>query len=808
MDYVQGVPLTQYCDGARLGVPERLALFVSVCLAVQHAHQKGVIHRDLKPSNLLVSVADGVPVPKVIDFGLVKALHQPLTEQPDETAHGIMAGTPLYMSPEQAELDNPDVDTRADIYALGVVLYELLTGTTPLEKNRVKDTPWPDVLRRIKEEEPPRPSTRMKDEKRRFSLFSSFILHPSSFQELDWIVLKCLEKDRSRRYETANALARDVQRYLNDEVVEARPPGTAYRLGKWLRKHRGPVLACGLVLLALLGGVVGTAWGLVRANEALAAEAAQRQEAVEQRGQAEQQRDRAVKAEELARQRLAQVNAERDTVQEANEFLRLALLGQADVGKQVVFGGLPERDPKVTVRELLDRAAAVVERRSGWRPLTEAAIRQMVGDTYQALGAYDLARGHTERALALRTAHLGADHPDTLASKTTLARVYQEQGQPDRAEPLLQEVLRGLTARLGADDSNTLTIKDNLGLLAHERGEYDRAESIYQEVLQARTARLGAGHHDTLASKNNLAGLYRARGKYARAEPLYLEVLRGLSEQMGASHPHTLVTKCNLAALYQVQRKFDRAESLFLEALQVQTAQLGTDHPSTLATRSNLALLYQVQRKFDRAEPLYLEVVKGRTAKLGADHPRTLTSKHNLAVLYGHTGRFQQSITLLEEVLAGRKRQQGDDHPDTASVGLSLAANYFQLGQLPKAEALIDEWLPRGRARVGLDHPMTQTGAQTALAIYGRMRKPAKAEPLLRDLVAFWKTKAGADAPPYTHHLFLLGDVLLRQQKWAEAERALRESLTVREKTEPNAWTTFYNRSALGVGRGGRERFL
>jgi serine/threonine protein kinase len=226
MEYVEGVPITQHCDDARLSIPQRLALFVPVCQAVQHAHAKGIIHRDLKPGNILVGLYDGRPVPKVIDFGLAKALHEPLTEHTLHTAHGAMVGTPLYMSPEQAEFNNRDVDTRADVYALGVVLYELLTGTTPLERRRLREAAWDEVLRLIKEEEPPRPSARLGGSDSLPSLAARRQLEPTRLAglvrgELDWIVMKCLEKDRSRRYETANDLARDVERYLRDESVEA-----------------------------------------------------------------------------------------------------------------------------------------------------------------------------------------------------------------------------------------------------------------------------------------------------------------------------------------------------------------------------------------------------------------------------------------------------------------------------------------------------------------------------------------------------------------------------------------------------------
>ncbi len=278
MEYVKGVPITDYCDATRLSVEERLNLFVQVCSALQHAHQKGIIHRDLKPSNILVAPYDDKPVPKVIDFGLAKAMHQSLTEKTLYTAHETVLGTPLYMSPEQAQLNNLDVDTRADIYSLGVLLYELLTGTTPIERRRFKEAAWDEVRRMIREEDPPAPSTRLSTTDTLPSLATFRHTEPAKLKklvrgELDWIVMKALEKDRTRRYETANGLARDIQRYLDDEVVEARPPSTGYRISKIVRRHKGQVIAASMVLLALLAGIAGTTWGLIRearANSRLA----------------------------------------------------------------------------------------------------------------------------------------------------------------------------------------------------------------------------------------------------------------------------------------------------------------------------------------------------------------------------------------------------------------------------------------------------------------------------------------------------------------------------------------------------------
>jgi hypothetical protein len=285
MEYVKGVPITKYCDDARLSIVERLALFVPVCQAVQHAHQKGIIHRDLKPSNILICLYDGKPVPKVIDFGLAKAIHQPLTECTLHTAHGVMMGTPLYMSPEQAEFNNLDVDTRTDVYALGVILYELLTGTTPLEKQRFKEAAWQEMLRLIKEEEPQRPSARLSCSLTLPNLAAQRQLEPIKLTklvrgELDWIVMRCLEKNRSRRYDTANGLARDVERYLADELVEARPPTAWYRLRKFGRKHRVGLTTTAAFAVLLIVAASVSSWLAIQAKRAEGVAEDKREEAV------------------------------------------------------------------------------------------------------------------------------------------------------------------------------------------------------------------------------------------------------------------------------------------------------------------------------------------------------------------------------------------------------------------------------------------------------------------------------------------------------------------------------------------------
>ncbi|MCC6507839.1 MAG: serine/threonine protein kinase, partial [Pirellulaceae bacterium] len=273
MEYVKGVPITEYCDATRMSIPDRLQLFAQVCQAVQHAHQKGIIHRDLKPSNILVAPYDDKPVPKVIDFGLAKAMNQSLTEHTLHTAHDMVLGTPLYMSPEQAQLNNIDVDTRSDIYSLGVLLYELLTGTTPLEKQRFNQAAWDEIGRVIREEEPPLPSLRLSSAQTLPSLAAGRHTEPAQLTklvrgELDWIVMKALDKDRTRRYETANGFAADVNRYLAGEPVLAAPPSANYRLRKFAQKNRTVLTTAAVIAMLFVTGTAVSVWQAVRATSA------------------------------------------------------------------------------------------------------------------------------------------------------------------------------------------------------------------------------------------------------------------------------------------------------------------------------------------------------------------------------------------------------------------------------------------------------------------------------------------------------------------------------------------------------------
>jgi tetratricopeptide (TPR) repeat protein len=458
MELVNGISVTKYCDQQHLTTKERLDLFVSICQAVQHAHQKGIIHRDLKPSNILVALYDGQPSPKVIDFGVAKATNQSLTDKTMFTQLGQIVGTLEYMSPEQAERNQLDIDTRSDIYSLGVVLYELLTGETPFDQQRLRSAAFEEMLRIIREEEPPRPSTKLSSSGSLPSIAANRQIEPKKLSvlvrgELDWIVMKAMEKDRGRRYETASKFAEDVQNYLNDEAVAACPPSRRYKFQKFARRNKAAIATAVAIVGTLIVGIIGTTWQAIEAGS---------------------ERDRAVIAEGLAEDRLATVSQQKDEISEekkrteeqaaitqaVSDFLQKDLLGMADAAKQVENEVTP--DPNIKLLTLLDRAAATIEDRFNDQPLVKAAIRVTLGNTYLAIGRYQEAEEQFRQSLEIRQRVLGPEHPDTLNTMTALANSYFSAGRLDEALTMREEVLTLSRKVLGLEHPQTLTAMNNL----------------------------------------------------------------------------------------------------------------------------------------------------------------------------------------------------------------------------------------------------------------------------------------------------------------------------------------------------------
>jgi serine/threonine protein kinase len=465
MELVKGVPITEYCDTRKLTPRERLELFVPICQAIQHAHQKGIIHRDIKPSNVLIALYDDRPVVKVIDFGVAKATGGALTERTIDTGFGGVVGTPEYMSPEQATFNNLDIDTRSDVYALGVLLYELLTGSPPFSKKELEKKGLLEILRVVREEEPPRPSTKLSTAEALPSLSANRGTEPKKLtsllrNELDWIVMKALEKDRTRRYETANGFAADVNCYLAGEAVLAHPPSTAYRLKKLFRRHRPRVIAASLVLLALVAGMIGTTIGLVRANRA----------AVQER----QAKDEAEAKRQEAERNLA-------FARKGNEILGSVFAGLDP--KQIAESRRPLQD---VLRQNLSRAVRELEGSAIGNPLEVAAIQNTLGRSLLGLGEFPLAVEVFQKALDTRKARLGPDHPDTLTSMNSLALAYRASGQLARAVPFLEATLEKRKAKLGPDHPYTLLSMNNLALGYQDSGQLAKAVALYEEALEKR----------------------------------------------------------------------------------------------------------------------------------------------------------------------------------------------------------------------------------------------------------------------------------------------------------------------------------
>jgi serine/threonine protein kinase len=793
MDLVKGVPITRYCDERRLTPRERLELFIPVCQAVQHAHQKGIIHRDLKPSNVLVGLYDGQPVPKVIDFGVAKATGQKLTEATLFTGFGAVVGTPEYMSPEQAQLDNLDIDTRSDVYALGVLLYELLTGTTPLDCCRLKEAALLEVLRVIREEDPQRPSTRLSTTEDLPSIAACRNVEPRKLSgllrgELDWIVMKALEKDRNRRYETANALARDVQRYLADEVVEARPPSTGYRLRKFARRNKGRVLAAALVLLALVAGTVGTTWGYLRAERARKAEARRAESERLAKLDAQQQKAAAEAAEKAAR-------GEAEKVKVINEFLTHDLLSQAEPANNAV-------EDKVTLLEVLDRAAANVGERLAGQPELEQALRVTIAATYHGLAAWEKAEAQ-RRVLLDSARRQGAESVETYRAMSNLAHILGHRGQIGvETQTMAETAEKGLERLLGPDHPETLAAMSILASAYLHAQKLDLALPLLEKTLRLRKAKLGPEHPETLLSMHKLAVGYQVAGKLDRALPLHEETMRLSKAKLGSNHPDTLNAAGGLAACYRVAGKLDQALPLLEGALRLMKAKLGPDHPDTLNAMIHLAVAYRDAGKRERALPLFEETLRLSRAKLGPDHPDTLASMNQLASCYWSQGQLDKSIPLFEELLKRESAALGRQHPDTLRDVANLGVNYKDVGRLAEALPLLEEGYFARKKYPGLRVFGTQL-----LDAYTRANKTAEATTLVQQLVDDARRTLPPESPDLAGMLAQLGMALLDVRSFADAEPLLRECLSIRERKQPDSWMTFNTRSRLGGALLGQGQF-
>jgi non-specific serine/threonine protein kinase/serine/threonine-protein kinase len=651
MEYVPGQPITEYCDRQRLKIRERLELFVKVCEGVQHAHQKAVMHRDLKPANIMVVKVDGKPVPRIIDFGLAKPASLQLDGETLVTEAGGWVGTPGYMSPEQADPSVIDVDTRTDVYSLGAVLYVLLTGFLPFETNDWRKQRIDEFLRCLREEDPPRPSTKVDMGKQLSQTAAEArgtepthlagLLHG----DLDWITLKALEKDRARRYGTPMELAADIERYLAHQPVIARPASASYRLRKYARRHRiGVSVAVGLVLL-LAGFAV------------------------------------------MQSIQMRRITRERDRANRITNFME---------GMFKVSNPTQARGNSITAREVLDKASKEIETGLTNDPETQAELMGVMGVVYHDLGLYSPAEQLLRHAVEVDRRTLGVRNRETLTRMSSLATFLSDAGHDAESEELHRETLQIQRQVLGPNDPDSLLSMRELSMTLTNQGRFGEAEKLQQEELEIARRVLGPEHPSTIKTRMYLASTLNNQGRYAEAESMEREVLDARRRLLGADHPDTLRTMMQLAATVEQEGRYTEAEKLGGDVLEMERRVMGPESPDVLGTMANLSGTLLYEGRYAEAEKLGRETIALQHRVLGREHPDTLRMMGIVLGTLIEQGRYGDAEKLGRETLDLDRRVFGSDHPETAVTTYNLGALAARQGQKDRALSLLSKAVDHG----------------------------------------------------------------------------------------------------------------
>ncbi len=731
MELVQGIPLTSYCDNNELTIRQRLELFLPVCQAVQHAHQKGIIHRDLKPSNILVTLYDGRPVPKVVDFGLAKALdhRSKLTDQTLYTEFGQVVGTLQYMSPEQAEMNSLDIDTRSDIYSLGVMVYELLTGSTPIERKTIDKNAVLQVLQSIRETDPPRPSLRLSESADVIEGISSHRkIEPKRLSQmvqgdLDWIVMKALEKDRSRRYPTATSLAEDLERYLQSKPIVARPPSFSYLLSKFFVKHRNACLAAIAMLVLLVFGLIGTSIGLWQADsERRAANIANQQtkeakkEQERQRIEADKNATRAIVAEGVAKQRasdlqriveLQKLQLTSIDIQSMATQLEAILAEKFEVAKKGItkdsssdstsFQELSAKlnfvdiSRAVLQKSIFDPYVDLIEAKYLDQPEVAISVLNTISKIENDLGLHEASLRPSRLAFEQANEKFGKQHSQTLQLMSGLSLYLAAAGKRSEAESLCEETLKLRRSKLGDSHPDTLHSMNDLAGLLLDRGKLDEAEELFSKTLEGRRIQLGLEDPDTIMSVNNMGGMMQMRGKFDEAEKYYRTALDARRRLLGNENYETLMSINNLGFATRKLSRWAEAEQLFREGLETSRRVLGNDHPMTAFFASNMGFLLRDQSRWNDSEPYFREAYELRKRVLGEKHPDTLIAMNNVASIYEILDRNEEAEELYRDALKISTESSGDAHPNTIAYRQNLAAYLIKHEKLDEAYKLLEE---------------------------------------------------------------------------------------------------------------------
>lgn len=779
MELVNGLPLTIFADQSKLSTGQRLELFVPICQAVQHAHQKGIIHRDLKPANILVTLIDGRPVPKVIDFGVAKATGGRLTENSVETQFGAVVGTLEYMSPEQAGFSGIDIDTRADIYSLGIVLYELLTGLRPIDRSRLRDAGLAEMIRIIKEEDPSRPSTRISTNESLPTLAAVRQIAPRKLTallkgELDWVVMKCLEKSRDRRYDTAIGLARDIQRFLAGEAVEARPASTSYRLSKFIRRNRGPVIASSLVLTLLILGASGTTWGWLEAR----------------------------KQAEIAR-------IEAITQSAISSFLRDDILAQASAATQ--SESLIQPDPDLKVKTALDRASSRLNDRFKDQPIVAAALHRTIGRAYSDLGEFSLGQSHLERSLEIYREQKGAGDDDTLQVEQDMGSVYLKQEKLDQAEKMLGDALDRHRKIDGVSREclhAAMLLAHCYNMQSHRNGDPKKrelAKQLYIETHASQSSLFGENDLDVNRTLFSLGILYHQES-IATDDPSLLDLAEtAMQKSLDASdwlpdgHPEKLNIRFGLASIASAKRQYDRARQILEQVLAGCIRTFGEVNPNTARAMDSLAISYAMINKSDEAEKYYLKSLAARRHMYGDDHPMTEHAIFTIGNFYNNAGNVEKAEPYYLERMLRNRRVCGPDDVNTHLAGRDLALIYVSLGRAEEGEKLLSEAITCFESHFDPTNPivlLTREYQADVLTILGRLDE---ALAIYIDGVKQMRTRANPDPISLASSIAALGECQLLCKNFEDAEASFRESAELFSKYVPEAWPSFVYKSKIGA---------